>query len=114
MARKLIEMYTYNGDTLLLAVDVPDEAIHQVGNTEIPIEKVDKAFDTVKDLILQGCRPLTEAFHILRQESQAAEAEVEFGINFTAKGNLYLAESSEQGLLKVKVTWRLQPELRNP
>ncbi|WP_370588042.1 CU044_2847 family protein [Trichocoleus sp. FACHB-591] len=35
--------------------------------------------------------------------------DLRFGINFTAKGSVYVVESSGQASLKVKVTWDLQP-----
>lgn len=110
MARKIIELDTETDGTILVAVDVPDSVVGPVSpQGEPPIEKVDRSFDAVKDLILRGCRPLTDAFQTLRRETQATEAEVEFGINFTAKGSVYVVESSGQASLKVKVTWDLKP-----
>ncbi len=108
MARKLLELDTEGGDTILVAVEVPEAAVGQVANLgELPIERVEQTFDTVRDLVVRGCRPLTQAFQTLQQESQASRAEVEFGVNFTAKGNIYVVESSGNASFKVKVTWNL-------
>ncbi|MBP0022252.1 MAG: hypothetical protein J7647_32435 [Cyanobacteria bacterium SBLK] len=108
MARKLLELNTDEGGAIVVAVDVPDESIKRVAKSgEQVIEKMEQSFDAVKDLILRSCRPLTEAFQTLYQDSQATKAEVEFGINFTAKGNLYLVETSGTASLKVKITWDL-------
>ncbi len=41
---------------------------------DVAIEKVDRSFDTVRDLIIRGCRPITQAFKALQKESQPAFA----------------------------------------
>ncbi len=108
MARQLLELDTEDGGTILVAVDVPETAVGQVSSPgDPPIKKLDQNFDVVKALIVRGCRPLTKAFHQLHQETQATNAEVEFGVNFTAKGNAYLVEASGGVSLKVKVTWNM-------
>lgn len=111
MARKLIELDAGDGSTILVAVEVPEISVGRVSApNDIPIEKVDKSFSAVKDLIIRGCRPITEAFRALQKESQPVSAEVEFGVNFTAKGSVYVVESTGQASLKVKITWNLAPE----
>jgi hypothetical protein len=50
---------------------------------------------------------LTEAFEALYREGKAKNAEVEFGLSFTGKGNIYVVETSAQASLKVKITWDL-------
>jgi Trypsin-co-occurring domain 1 len=108
MAKKLLELNAENGGSILVAVDVPESAVGPVAKPgEILIEKVDRSFEAVKDLIIDSSRPLMEAFHILHKEGNAESAEVEFGINFTLKGNVYLVETSGAASLKVKVTWNL-------
>ena len=108
MARELLELNTEDGGTILVAVDVPEAAVGRVSTPgETPIKKLEQSFNIVQALIVRGCRPLTKAFQQLHQETQATNAEVEFGINFTAKGNVYVVESSGQATLKVKVTWNL-------
>jgi Trypsin-co-occurring domain 1 len=109
MARKLIEMESGDGGTILVAVEIPENAVGSVSRSDgdLPIEKVDRHFDAVRDLIIRGCYPLKEAFNVLRRDTQATDAEIEFGINFTAKGSVYVVESSGSASLKVKVTWKL-------
>jgi Trypsin-co-occurring domain 1 len=112
MARKIIELDAGNGETILVAVEVPEVSVGRVAApSDIAIEKVDRNFDTVRDLIIRGCRPITQAFRALQKESQPAFAEVEFGINFTAKGSVYVVESTGQASLKVKITWNLAPDI---
>jgi hypothetical protein len=109
MAQQLLELDTEDGGTILVAVDVPEAAVGRVSTPgEPPIKKLDQSFDVVRALIVRGCRPLTKAFQQLHQETQATEAEVEFGISFTAKGNVYLMESSGGATLKVKCLGRWQ------
>lgn len=114
MARKLIELDAGDGKTILVAVEIPETSVGRVSAPgEAVIEKVDGSFGAVKDLIIRGCRPITEAFQVLQKESQPATAEVEFGVNFTAKGSVYVVESTGQASLKVKITWNLAPEKEN-
>ncbi|MBN3897216.1 MAG: hypothetical protein HWQ41_18655 [Nostoc sp. NOS(2021)] len=111
MARKLLELNTEDGGTIVVAVELPDTSVGRVSLTgELPIEKVEANFDAVKDLIVRGCRPITKAFRTLQQESQPVSGEVEFGVNFTAKGSVYVVESTGQASLKVKITWKLASE----
>ncbi|MEH1934309.1 MAG: CU044_2847 family protein [Nostoc sp.] len=111
MARKLLELNTEDGGTILVAVELPDASVVRVSPTgELPIEKVEANFDAIKDLIVRGCRPITKAFRTLQQESQPVSGEVEFGVNFTAKGSVYVVESTGQASLKVKITWKLALE----
>lgn len=80
-----------------VAVEVPEVSVGRVAApSDVAIEKVDRSFDTVRDLIIRGCRPITQAFKALQKESQPAFAEAEFGINFTAKGSVYVVESTGQ------------------
>ncbi|MEH1808617.1 CU044_2847 family protein [Nostoc sp.] len=111
MARKLLELNTEDGGTILVAVELPEASVVRVSPTgELPIEKVEANFDAVKELIVRGCRPITKAFRTLQQESQPVSGEVEFGVNFTAKGSVYVVESTGQASLKVKITWKLALE----
>ncbi|MEH1949564.1 MAG: CU044_2847 family protein [Nostoc sp.] len=111
MARKLLELNTEDGGTILVAVELPETSVGRVSPTgELPIEKVEANFDAVKELIVRGCRPITKAFRTLQQESQPVSGEVEFGVNFTAKGSVYVVESTGQASLKVKITWKLALE----
>ncbi|WP_414543530.1 CU044_2847 family protein [Nostoc sp. CCY0012] len=115
MARKLLELDTADGSTILVAVEIPDVSVGRVSApSDLPIEKVEASFDAVQDLIVNGCRPITRAFRTLQQESQPVSGEVEFGLNFTAKGSVYVVESSAQASLKVKITWKLAPEENKP
>lgn len=114
MARKLLELNTEDGGTILVAVEIPEVSVGRVAAPgELPMEKVEGSFDAIKDLIVRGCRPITKAFQILQQESQPVSGEVEFGVNFTTKGSVYVVESSGQASLKVKITWNLAAKENN-
>lgn len=60
MAQQLLELDTEDGGTILVAVDMPEEAVGRVSAPgEPPIQKLDRSFDVVRALIVRGCRPLT-------------------------------------------------------
>ena len=110
MEKQLIELQ----DGMLVQITVPeDEVQRRKKKKEGEIEKVESAFDKVKEVILKGCKPLTETWKLLNQEMQAESAEVEFGVSFTGKGSVYLVESSAQASLKVKVTWKFEQERKH-
>ncbi len=103
MERQFIELE----DGIIVQVTVPEDEVRRVGRGgPREITKVGKAFDAVKDLIVKGCKPLTETWELVNQEMKAESAEVEFGISFTGKGSVCLVESSAQASLKVKIKWR--------
>ncbi|MEH1852792.1 MAG: hypothetical protein V7L11_14270 [Nostoc sp.] len=79
MARKLLELNTEDGGTILVAVELPEASVGRVSPTgELPIEKVEANFDAVKELIVRGCRPITKAFRTLQEESQPVSGEGKF------------------------------------
>ncbi|HIK33638.1 MAG TPA: hypothetical protein IGS17_18725, partial [Oscillatoriales cyanobacterium M59_W2019_021] len=106
MAREILELKAEEGSTILVAVDIPEAAVDWVVTPgDPPIQKLDRRFEDVKEAIVRGCRPLSQAFEQLRHETQATDAAAEFGINFTSKGNIYLAESPDIACIKVRVSW---------
>ena len=114
MAREILELNTEDGGTILVAVEVPETGVGRVSAPgETPIKKLDRSFSIVQDLIVRASRPLTKAFQQLHQETQATDAEVELGVNFTSKGSVYLVEASGQASLKVTLKWKLTPEQQN-
>ncbi|RLC20957.1 MAG: hypothetical protein DRI57_03540 [Deltaproteobacteria bacterium] len=105
MEKQFIELE----EGIIVQVTVPENEVRRVSRSRGgEITKVEKAFDTVKDLIVKGCKPLTETWKLVNQEMKAESAEVEFGISFTGKGSVYLVESSAQASLKVKINWKFE------
>ena len=105
MAHQLVELDGGQNRTVLVAVDVPEELVQRTSAGNGAIDRIDRSFSEVKQLIVQCCEPLTDAFEQLNQSTNARHAEAEFGISFTLKGSVYLVECSSQASLKVKVMW---------
>ena len=111
MGREILELNTEDSSTILVAVEIPETNVGQVSAVgETPIKKLDQSFSIVQDLIVRASRPLTKAFQQLHEETQATNAEVELGINFTSKGSVYLVEASGPASLKVTLKWNLTPK----
>jgi len=114
---RIVEFRTSATDKtpILVAVDAVEDEITPVSRGDDGIKRVskesriprqvDQTFDSVADLVVRGCRPLSQAFQELSQECPAKSAAVEFGISFSAEGSIYLVKSSGAATLKVTVTW---------
>jgi hypothetical protein len=114
--KKLVEM-PYGDSTVIVAVEVPDEAIKSemksLGAKRFfedftTPQKVDQNFGLVSDMIIKCSKPLIESFERLEKEKKSPKnAKAEFGLSFNGKGNIYLVESSMAGSIKVSFEWDL-------
>ncbi len=103
MPKKLIELE----EGIIVQVTAPEDEVRRVARRKGgEIDKIEKAYETVKDVIIKGIKPLTETWRHINEEMKAESAEVEFGVSFTGKGSVYLVESTAQASLKLKVTWK--------
>jgi hypothetical protein len=98
MPNKLIELE--NG--LLIEVEVPPDQVNQISGG-MP-EKVDKAIDTVRPILLKTCQPMVSVWKELNKEMSIDKVEVELNLGFSAEGSVFLAKSSGSANLKVKLS----------
>ena len=109
MARQLIELRSKNNNFIKIAVDIPQSDIAPVArSTENMVQRVDRSFDSLKDLITSTSLTLSEAFETINTDGKVKSAEAEFGISFNLKGDIFIVEASGEASLKVKVTWSLE------
>jgi len=99
---KLIEISTPDGD-ILVAARTPEDAIHPVGVRDDLIEKVDTSLDNT----LLVVRRIAASFTRALAATEVDGAEVELGLQFTAKGKLFVVEAEGQSALKVRLKLRL-------
>lgn len=97
MATKLIELE----DNTLVEVEVePDQAQPISGGLA---DKVSATFDKIRPILINTCRPITEAWKELNKEMHIEQAEVQLGLSFEGEGNLYVTKSKAGANLTVKL-----------
>ena len=110
--RKIIEM-PYEDSKVLVAVDIPDiqasGEIKKVGAldwlTGKP-EPVGQDFGTITDMIIKYSKPIVKSFQAISKETiPPKRANVEFGLSFGGKGNIYLVEASGEASIKINIEW---------
>ena len=92
-----------NGSLLIQSAD--DDTSVVVGTS-----KIDDAIKKVSDSLTSKLKVLsdvTDAVSIALKESDKTftNVEVEFGLSFTAKGNIYVVEAEGEATLKVKLVF---------
>ncbi|NOQ34718.1 MAG: hypothetical protein GQ569_02355 [Methylococcaceae bacterium] len=102
MASKLIELE----DGILMEVDVPEDQLQQISGGSI--DRVDRAIDTVKPILLKACKPITAVWDELNKDMEISEATVEIGLGFEASGNVFIAKGTTNASLKISL--KLKPK----
>jgi hypothetical protein len=119
MARQVIPIIVDNTE-LLVEVDINTQS--PAGSEQLSASPKDRigyaresvvgAFDQASESILAVARRSVET---LRRTAEAGsrpdELEVKFGLKFSAKGSVIVAEASGEANLEIKLTYRSAPEL---
>jgi hypothetical protein len=105
---KLIKMPSADG-SVIIEVETSENEIVPVGKKgERVIEEAKEAFETVENAIISTGSKLSHALRNLAQKEPSLEsASLEFGLQFTGEGNIYLVKTAVQGSIKVSINLRL-------
>jgi Trypsin-co-occurring domain 1 len=101
MATKLLQLSTEEGE-ILIAVPVPDSMVQATGRLEDSIEILNKSLDEALHVLIGVSRSFENVFKNITAEA----ADLELGLQFTAKGSVYLVEATGQASLKIKLSFR--------
>lgn len=104
VADQVVPMRFGGVDVLVQTVKVPGtEPTSRAGDAAA---KVLDAFDRARDVIVGTAASTVEVLAALTsQASRPDKLEVEFGLGFSAKGNVIVASGSVDATLKVKLTY---------
>jgi Trypsin-co-occurring domain 1 len=105
MATKLLKLSTQEGD-ILIAAPVPDSMVQATGLLEDSIEALSKSLDEVLRVLVGVSRSFENVF----KDVTAETADLELGLQFTAKGSVYVVEATGQASLKIKLSFRHTPK----
>lgn len=95
--------FPMDGGEVKIAVRTPDDDISPVGVLEDTIEKVHASLGEVFQIVTNVARAFQES--LTHVEGNVREAELEMGLQFTAKGTIYVVESEGQASFKVKLVF---------
>ena len=89
-------------DNIFVEVEAPQNQEYQISGG-MP-EKVDKAIDTIRPVLLKACRPMMTVWKELNKDMSIDNVEIEIQLGFSAEGSVFLAKSSGSANLKVKLS----------
>jgi hypothetical protein len=101
---KLFEIDGTEGPILFEARRVPGE-VSPVGRTEDVVEKISSSMGAVLGLVGDIARGFEQAV----RDTPVESAELEFGLQFSAKGTIYVVETQGQGSIRIKLNVKPQP-----
>ena len=106
---KLIKMPSEDG-SIVVEVETAEGEIIQVSKTgERIIEEAKEAFERVESAIIDTGSKLSRALKNLAEKEPSLEsASLEFGLQFTGEGNIYLVKTAAQGSIKVSINLKLK------
>jgi hypothetical protein len=100
MATALLQFQTDKGK-VLIAGQMPANMVQPTGHLEDSIEKVNKSLDSVLKMVTG----VSESFRKVFDGLTADTADLELGLQFTAKGSVYVVEATGQAALKIKLSF---------
>ena len=100
MAKKMIEI-----DGILIEVSTNQNEIEMLSSSSNDvIEKVDNSIINLKSVLLKAISPIVDTYKELNKDMSIEKAEVEVGIGFSAKGNIFIASGEGNANLNIKLT----------
>jgi hypothetical protein len=89
-------------DGTLVEVDVTADQARQISGGFA--DKVSSTFDKIQPLLVEICRPVTDAWQEINQDMNIDQAEIQLGLSFEGEGNLYITKAKGNANLTIKLT----------
>src|SRR4051812_27372369 len=94
---KLVSLNSTDGRDVVIAVRTPQGYVEPVGAREV-IEKLEASLDGVYDFAVSAARQFAD----VATQAGAKSAEIELGLGFTAKGTVFVCETTGEATIKLK------------
>jgi hypothetical protein len=101
---KIISFSTPGGSVEIKVLQ-PGDSISAVSLVDDVVVKVDASLDQMFSMVTSIGNSARIAF--AKSPNPPESAEIELGLQFTAKGNVYVVESQGSASIKVKLTYKL-------
>lgn len=98
MATKLIRLK----DGTLVEVEVQEGEVQQIVSSKA--KKVNAAFNEIKPVLLETCKPIAAALKEVRDEVGLEQVEMELGVSFEVEGNVYITKATLGANVIVRIT----------
>ncbi|UCE05852.1 MAG: hypothetical protein JSW07_20050 [bacterium] len=106
---KLIKMPSEDGSIIVEVETTEGEIIPVSKKGERIIEEAKEAFEKVENVIISTGSKLSRALKNLAEKEPSLEsASLEFGLQFSGEGNIYLVKTAAQGSIKVSINLKLK------
>ena len=88
------------GGTVLFEAPAPDGQVAAVSKAGEVVEKIAKSMGEVLGVV----GGIALGFHDAIKDAPVQSAQLEFGLNFTVKGRLYVVETAAESAIRVTLT----------
>ena len=100
---KLLSFETGKNERIDIAIRTPEDAIAAVSVVSDVVEMAQQSLQTVLSVVAALSDSMYSA--LSRAEHKPSSAEVSFGLQFTAKGTIYVVESQAMASMNIKLTY---------
>jgi Trypsin-co-occurring domain 1 len=100
---------------LTIYVETTDSAVVPGASRIVPAGAEDAAERAVEignrltDAVAAMSKQVVDSFTRLEPEDRPVSAEVEFGLDVSVEGNVYVVKGSGRGTVTIRAQWRLSP-----
>ena len=102
---KLLE-FPAEGAAVVIAVREPQDAVAPVGVGDKALQRMDESLDGVLSMVSSVARSFNHAL----KGAPVETGQIEFGLQFTAKGNVYVLEAGAGATMTVTLTTKPPPD----
>jgi hypothetical protein len=100
---KLIEIKTQSGTLLVEGVDILDSYAEQEGTRLAGGDKIKKKLNEMLSNLTDFCESILQS--ITNIKTQPNSTTIEFGLSFSAEGNLYVVKAAGEASIKITMNW---------
>ena len=106
----LVAMKTKDGE-ILVEAEFSQGKLEEIGVIDNALERIEVSFKSISEVINKCSADLIELFdeqHSMHKNMRSAE--IEFGIKVSGEGNAYIAKSTGEVNIAVKLNWEFIKE----
>jgi hypothetical protein len=101
----LVAMKTDDGE-ILVEAEFSQAKLEEIGVTDDAFERIEGSFKSIAKTIKKCSTDLADTFNEQCSISKSMKsAEIEFGVKVSAEGNVYVAKTSGEANITVKLNW---------
>jgi hypothetical protein len=102
----LIAMKTDDGE-ILVEAEFSKANLQEIGVGDEVLKKIEGSFKSIANTIKKCSIDLADTFNEQYSiDKSMTSAEIQFGIKVNAEGNIYVAKTSGEGNITVKLNWK--------